>query len=75
MTWLTLWHTALPLVAGLLCGRHLRHRRLARAWTAGLHFGLRAGSHMHDVVDEAWDQLDAAAEQTRPDLAYPRWWN
>jgi hypothetical protein len=75
MTWLVLWHTALPLLVGVLCGRYLRHRRLDQAWTDGLHFGLRADTHMHSVVDEAADQLDEAAEQTRPDPAYPRWWN
>ncbi len=75
MTWVALWHPALLVLAGLLCGRYLRRRRLAGAWTDGLHFGLRAGTHRHQAVDEAWDQLDAAASQTRPDPAYPRWWN
>jgi hypothetical protein len=79
MTWLTLWHIALPLVAGLLCGRYLRHRRLDQvewdAWDDGFREALRLVVLGRVDTDEVADQLDAAASQTRPDPAYPRWWN
>jgi hypothetical protein len=74
MTWLTLWHTAPPLLAGVLCGRYLRRRRLDRverdAWEDGFHACLDAVTGLHQ--DEMSAGLDAATDQTAPQ-AWPGW--
>jgi len=79
MTWLALWHPALLVLAGLLCGGYLHHRHLDQvkrdAWEDGFHASLDSLGSLGINMDEPSRQLDAAATQTRPDPAYPRWWN
>jgi hypothetical protein len=76
MTWLVLWHTALPLVAGLLCGRHLRRRRLDQverdAWEDGFHACLDAVTGLEDDEDEMSGQVQATQQQAVPG-GWPGW--
>jgi hypothetical protein len=71
MTWLVLWHTTLPLLAGLLCGRYLRHQHLDKverdAWDDGFREALRLVLLGSVNADDA-----QAREQAVPD-GWPGW--
>jgi HNH endonuclease len=74
MTWLTLGHTALPLLAGLLCGRYFRHRRLEEveqeARDDGYCEALRTVLRLNAAeLDQLSRDLDATVEQTAPSMA------
>jgi hypothetical protein len=79
MTWLALWTTAMHLLTGVIAGRYLYHRHVDKverdAWDDGFREALRLVVLGRVDTDEVADQLAEAAQQTRPDPAYPRWWN
>ena len=74
MTWLVLWHPALLVLAGLLCGRYLHHHHVDQverdAWDDGFTEALRCVVGFEYADDS--ERLDAAQEQTAA-VGWPGW--